>query len=127
MIFAPLVKAMGENSEIRTGEDYRVRIQRSPAVIRVRRIEHDPTFGTVVTYLFVGESGTTCGRERRGPVAWFHDFEVPIPLAQRTAQGESLLTELNRDGLVAWWERVQDSSAVPLWIVQLERGNHYRG
>jgi hypothetical protein len=118
---------VGENSEIRTGADYRVRIRQSPAVIRVRRVEHDPAFGTVVTYRFVGESGAVFGTERCWPVAWFHDFEVSIPLAQRTAQGERFLTELNRDGLAAWWGRVQDSPAVPLWIVHAERGNHYRG
>jgi hypothetical protein len=118
---------MGENSEIRTGADYRVWIRQSPAVIRVRRVEHDPAFGTVVTYRFVGESGAVFGTERCWPVAWFHDFVISIPLAQRTAQGESFLTELNRDGLAGWWGGIQDSPAVPLWIVQAERGNHYRG
>jgi hypothetical protein len=118
---------MRENSEIRNGEDYRVRIWQFPAVIRVRRVEHDPKFGTVITYRFVGESGATFGSERSWPVAWFNDFEIPIPLVHRSAQAEGLLTELNRDSLALWWARLLGSPVVPLWIVQEERGPDYRG
>jgi hypothetical protein len=118
---------MGEHSEIRTGQDYRVQIWQSPAVIRVGRVEHDPAFGTVVTYRFVGASGATFGSERCWPVAWFHDFEIPMVLMRQAVQVESLFTELNRAALAGWWGRVQDSPAVPLWIVQAERGDHYRG
>lgn len=118
---------MRENSEIRKGGDYRVRIWQLSAVIRVRRVEHDPAFGTVITYRFVGESGATFGSERCWPVAWFQDFEIPIPLVHRTAQAEGLLTELDRDSLALWWEDLLGSPQVPLWVVQEARGRDYQG
>ena len=117
---------MRENAEIRMGEDYRVRVWQFPAVIRVRQVDQDPTFGTLVTYRFVGESGATFGSERCWPIAWFQDFEIPVPL-HKAAQAEWLLTELNRDALDGWWGRLQRSRAVPLWIVREERGSAYQG
>jgi hypothetical protein len=118
---------MRENAEIRMGEDYRVRVWQFPAVIRVRQVDQDPTFGTLVTYRFVGESGATFGSERCWPIAWFQDFEIPIPLLHRAAQTECLQTELNRDSLDGWWRGLQGSRAVPLWIVREDRGNAYQG
>jgi len=118
---------MSENLEIRTGEDYRVRVWHFPAIIRVRRVEYHPVFGTIVSYRFVGESGATFGSERCWPIAWFQDFEIPIPLVHRGAQAECLLTELNRDILAGWWGDLQGSRAVPHWIVREERGNDYQG
>jgi hypothetical protein len=52
---------------------------------------------------------------------------MPIPLADRAAQAEGLLTELNRDGLADWWGRLQDAATVPLWVVQAKQGLDYPG
>lgn len=113
--------------EIKAGKDYPVRIGHRLAVVRVQRVDGDPTFGTILTYQLVGKSGATYGAKRSWPLAWFHDFWMSNAAVGITTQAERLLTELDRDHLAEWWRSLQDCPAVPPWIVQDEQGHTYQG
>ena len=113
--------------KIWTGENYKVRMGMYRAVIRVLRVREDPAFGALLTYRFVGKSGTAQGPEWCWPISWFNDFEIPLHLLAKTTLAEQHLAEVDRDDLTSWWGSLLGSPTVPQWIAQEQRGPGYPG